>query len=122
MSDPHTPDDLDSLPGRVEDAIYSPDSVLVNGQWRRQTWQQLAEERDAEITRLRKFERLVLDLDRNEGGRHEGDADVGDPSGVSQGNFRGIRTGDVIGHSLGGHPYRMPERGKRHDPDAWISR
>jgi hypothetical protein len=67
------------------------------------------------------FRRMVSDLDRNENGRHEGDADVGDPSGVSQGNPR-MKTGDVIGYMLGGHPYVMPPRGKRHDPAAWIAR
>jgi hypothetical protein len=62
---------------------------------------------------------MIIDLDRNENGRHEGDADVGDPTGVSQGNPR-LRTGDVLGYDLGGRPYVMPARGRRHDPTAWV--
>ena len=116
-------DDFADLPSRVEDAIYSPVSVLVDGEWRRQTWRQLAEERAEEIARLRKFERMVLDIDRNANGRHEGDADVGDRDGVSQGNPLPLTTGSTLGYGLGGgHRYVMPERGKRHDPDAWIVR
>jgi hypothetical protein len=72
-----------------------------------------------EELRLRKFGTMVRDLDRNENGRHEGDADVGDPSGVSRGNPR-LRTGGVLGYTIGGRPYVMPERGRRHDPDAWL--
>jgi hypothetical protein len=107
-------------------AIYSDQSALIPGEdgvstWQRIPWRQLAEERAEEIARLRKFEGLVLDLDRNENGRHEGDADVGDPTGVSQGNPL-MHAGDVIGYRLGGHPYVMPERSQRYDPSAWGAR
>ena len=47
--------------------------------------------------------------------------DVGDPTGVSQGNPR-LHAGDVLGYDIGGRPYVMPERGKRHDPAAWGAR
>jgi hypothetical protein len=77
---------------------------------------------NAERLQLQKFARMVSDLDRNEHGRHEGDADAGDPSGASQGNPL-LRTGDTLGYGLGGGiRYVMPERGRRHDPDAWIVR
>lgn len=105
-------------------AIYSPTSTLVNhadgtSEWRRLTWAQLWQDQQEEIARLRKFERMVCDLDRNQNGRHEGDIDTG---GTSQGNPR-LHTGDVLGYGLGGSVrYVMPERGRRHDPDAWIVR
>lgn len=71
---------------------------------------------NAELLHLQKFATMVADLDRNEHGRHEGDIDGSAPS---QGNPR-LQTGDVLGYSLGGAwRYVMPERGKRHDPDAW---
>jgi hypothetical protein len=79
------------------------------------------DEARAEIQNLGRFRRMVSDLDRNEHGRHEGDADVGDPTGVSQGNPR-LHTGDVLGYDIGGRPYVMPERGKRHDAQAWGAR
>jgi hypothetical protein len=73
---------------------------------------------DVNRHRLRQFQRMVNDLDRNENGRHEGDVDCGDPTGVSQGNPR-LHTGDILGYDIGGRPYVMPPRGQRHDPDAW---
>jgi hypothetical protein len=70
----------------------------------------------AEKLHLQKFATMVSDLDRNEHGRHEGDVDGSQPS---LGNPR-VQTGDVLGYSLGGSwRYVMPERGRRHDPDAW---
>lgn len=85
------------------------------------TWKELADQRETEIGRLRWWQQMVADLDRNENGRHEGDADYGDPTGISQGNPQ-LRTGDILGYDIGGHPYVMPERGKRHNPDAWGAR
>lgn len=65
------------------------------------------------------FQRMVLDLTRNEHGRHEGDADVGDVTGVSRGNPF-LKEGDIIGFSIGGRwKYVVPARGKRHDVEAW---
>lgn len=104
------------------DTEYNPD--IYSNTWKenkRLTWRELSEEQQEEIWRLRKFQRMVNDLDRNEHGRHEGDADVGDPTGVSHGNPR-LKTGDILGYQLGGIPYVMPERGKRHDPKAWGAR
>jgi hypothetical protein len=84
------------------------------------TWRQVAEDRAADLSRLQPFVTLINDLDRNPNGRHEGDADVGDPTGVSHGNPR-LRTGDVLGWDIGGTAYVMPPRGLRHDPTAWRS-
>ena len=50
---------------------------------------------------------LLADLDRNAHGRHAGDVDSGDPTGVSQGNPH-LPPGTVIGYSLSGDPYVMP--------------
>jgi hypothetical protein len=105
-------------------AVYSDSSVgeTVNGEhtWRRLTWRELAEERQQEITRLRAWQSLWSDLDRNPNGRHEGDADVGEAGGISQGNPR-VTTGDVVGYRLGGKPIIMPPRDKRADPEAWLA-
>ena len=107
----------------LDPAVYSNVSTWRDGGMVQLTWQQLAEQHAEEIRRLRKFERMVSDLDRNENGRHEGDADVGDRDGVSQGNPLPLTTGSTLGYGLGGSiRYVMPERGKRHDPDAWIVR
>lgn len=103
-------------------AVYSDSSIgeVVDGEhmWRRLTWKEVAEEREQQVQRLRGFQAIVADLDRNPNGRHEGDADVDDPTGVSQGNPK-FTTGDVVGYQLGGKPYLMPPRGKRSDPQAW---
>lgn len=111
MTEPYDPD------------VYSDRSTGVPGSLaiRRMTWRELAEDFREKLGELELFRQMVIDLDRNEHGRHEGDADVGDPSGVSQGNPR-LHTGDVLGYGLGGAPYVMPERGKRHDPRAWGAR
>lgn len=114
-----TDDDLDP-------AIYSPQSAWVpdptregGGSWRRETWREVAEQLAAQIVEQQRWVILVADLDRNVNGRHEGDADVGDPTGVSQGNPL-LPTGTVLGYSLGGSwQYVMPPRGERHKVDAW---
>lgn len=114
-----TDDDLDPQ-------VYSPESVWVpdddrpeGGYWQPQTWQQIAAERAGRIAELERWRTMVADLDRNEHGRHEGDADVGDPTGVSQGNPL-LPAGTVLGYSLGGSwQYVMPERGQRHRIEAW---
>jgi len=73
----------------------------------------------AELTRLRAFALLVSDLDRNRNGRHEGDVDSGEPTGVSQGN-PSMPTGAWIGTTMSGHQIVVPPRNLRHDPEAWI--
>lgn len=110
---------------QYDPAIYSPTSVgeVVDGEhtWRRLTWAEVAEQQEKELARLRLFQQIVSDLDRNPNGRHEGDADVGAQGGISQGNPRFI-TGDVVGYQLGGRPILMPPREKRSDPAAWLQR
>ncbi len=105
-------------------AVYSrtgqwvPDDTPDGGHMEWFTWKELAQRQQEQINRLRLFQSLVLDLDRNPNGRHEGDADVGSPTGISQGNPK-LLTGDVVGYGIGGHPILMPPRDKRHDPTAW---
>lgn len=103
------------------DDVYSDTSVFDSetGDMRRLTWRELADERRKEVNRLSRFATMVGDLDRNEHGRHEGDVDGND---VSDGNPH-IRPGETFAYSLhGAVEYRMPERGQRHDPDAWAVR
>ena len=82
------------------------------------TWRDLAQQRYIEIQELQAFQQIVVDLDRNENGRHEGDADIGTPGGISRGNPL-IRPGEVLGYAVGGRPYVMPPRGRMHDAAAW---
>jgi hypothetical protein len=107
-----------------EDEIFSPYNTWVaddspeGGKSVPMTWKEIAESRYEAMQDLHRFKRILVDLDRNEHGRHEGDVDIGDPSGYSQGNPR-LKTGDILGYSLGGGKYIMPPREKRHDPTAW---
>lgn len=85
----------------------------------RQTWQQLYERERERNRELEDCQTLLSDLSRNANGRHEGDSDVGDPTGASQGNPH-LQTGDVIGYSI--HrtwKYVVPEPHLRRDPRAW---
>ena len=86
-----------------------------------QTWKQLYEREHQEVVRLQGFARMLNDLDRNTSGRHEGDVDGYDPTGVSQGNPH-LSTGMVIGYSIAGwrRPYVVPEARLRGDLEAWI--
>lgn len=88
---------------------------------KRFTWKELYMESLDELEKLHLFRRIVLDLDRNAGGRHEGDSDVADPRGISQGNPN-LKTGGILGYNIRGGAYIMPERGKRHDPKEWGAR
>ncbi|WP_242890768.1 hypothetical protein [Actinomadura litoris] len=77
---------------------------------------------------LRRLARIVADLDRCPHGRHEGDTCIGwtgpdtyqggCEGGVSLGNPH-LQTGDHLGYAYSASPYVMPERGRRHDPEAW---
>lgn len=84
-------------------------------------WREIAQQYAEENKRLRGFQKIISDLDRNENGRHEGDNDYGDQTGVSRGNPR-IWSDRVIGYDIGSRPYIMPERENRHDPEAWMPR
>ena len=48
--------------------------------------------------------RLLVDLDRNEHGRHQGDTDVGDPTGWSQGNPFALDPDTRLGTTMLGEP------------------
>jgi hypothetical protein len=89
--------------------------------YRQLTWQEKCEQLEAENRRLQGFARMIRDLSRNEYGRHEGDADFNDPTGISQGNPH-IGVGEVFGYSIGGHrrAYARPIRELEGDPEAWI--
>lgn len=92
-------------------------NVTINGE--RQTWQQLYEREHARVLELEGYRIMLADLSRNEHGRHQGDGDVYDPSGMSQGNPH-LKTGDVIGYTLGGtSKYVVPEPRLRGDIRAW---
>lgn len=94
-----------------------------DGTFRPLPWSRVARDAEEELRTLRRFRSLLMDLDRNENGRHEGDVDFGDPTGVSQGNPH-LRPGAVIGYTIGGDrmPIVMPDRAHRHDPAAWTPR
>ncbi len=71
---------------------------------------------------------LMLDLDRCEHGRHEGDVCFG-CGGPSLGNpLMGSQDGRAayevvprqIGFTISGTPIVVPERGEMHLPDAWL--
>jgi hypothetical protein len=104
-------------------AVYSNQgTVRPGGGVHYLTWRQLAEQQEEELRSLRRWRSLMLDLDRNRNGRHQGDADVGDPSGVSQGNPH-LPTGAVIGYTIAGErvPIVHPPREDRHRPEAWLA-
>lgn len=101
----------------MSDDIYS--SSTVNGV--RLTWKELAEYCQAELVKAQKFQGILFDLDRNEHGRHEGDADGYDPSGISQGNPH-LPSGSVIGYNISGRAYVRPHWVDVLNPEAWIAK
>lgn len=66
------------------------------------------------------FGKILMDLDRCQHGRHQGDAcgPADACSGTSAGNPH-LRPGDVIGYGLRGDLIVMPDRDHKHDPAAW---
>lgn len=101
----------------VEESMTDLSNVTIDGE--RQTWQQLYERERVKVLDLEGYRIMLADLDRNEHGRHEGDGDVYDPSGMSQGNPH-LATGQVIGYSLhGSWKYVVPEPRLRGDLAAW---
>ncbi|MYU24502.1 hypothetical protein [Streptomyces sp. SID8352] len=66
---------------------------------------------------------ILIDLDRCQHGRHQGDAcgPDGACTGASAGNPH-LRPGAVIGYSLRRDPIVMPDRDHKHDPAAWRGR
>lgn len=65
----------------------------------------------------RELAHILLDLDRCEHSRHQGD-DCADCGGRSHGNPH-AQPGDVIGYSLRRGEIVMPDRDHKHDPAAW---
>ena len=70
-----------------------------------------------ELRRLRAAANLLSDLDRSPAGRHKGDRESQDPSGVSQGNPL-LPPGTHVGYDLGGRRLIVPENPA--DPKAWV--
>jgi hypothetical protein len=76
------------------------------------------------LNRARAFERICMDLDRCEHGRHEGDVCDG-CGGASHGNpfhYNEI-SGDPlpIGYTIDGKEIIIPGRDDKYDPAKWIS-
>lgn len=111
------PDELVTVP--AADYLSNQGTVQEGGGITYWTWREVAARQEEELARLRAFQRIVSDLDRNPNGRHEGDADVGAQGGVSTGNPRFL-TGEVVAWQIGGKPIVMPPRERRHDPAAWL--
>ena len=84
------------------------------------TWKELYERERQRVIELERYQIMLSDLDRNEAGRHQGDSDVGDPTGISQGN-PWLRTGQAIGYTIhGNRKYVVPEPHLRRNLDAWL--
>lgn len=86
---------------------------------KRLTWREKCEHLEAENRRLQGFATIVADLSRNRSGRHEGDSDFNDPTGISQGNPH-LAVGQVFGYGIHGYTaYARPARHEEGDPGAW---
>lgn len=92
-------------------------TFTVNG--KPKTWREMYEAEREQNQDYSRWRTMVSDLDRNENGRHEGDADSGDPSGTSQGNPL-MPTGTTIGWTIYGQPYVVPEPRERGRIEAWL--
>jgi hypothetical protein len=68
---------------------------------------------------LRKLHGLLGELDRSPNGRHEGDAESQDPTGISQGNPY-LRPGTRIGTHISGKAIVVPGWRDLTNADAWI--
>lgn len=109
-------------------AIAEAEGLLSNvtrgGQ--RLTWRELAEDRAEVADRLAAWGQICADLDRCEHGRHEDD-DCFACHGRSRGNpflpggGQGPSTsyGHRIGTTINGRPIVIPERARKHLPEAW---
>lgn len=64
--------------------------------------------------------KVLMDLDRCQHGRHQGDAcgPADACTGISAGNPH-LRPGQVIGYGLRGDPIVMPDRDHKSDPSCW---
>ena len=75
--------------------------------------------RKGEIAQGKAALALLGELDRSAHGRHEGDAESQDPTGISQGNQL-LPAGTHIGHHISGRRIVVPPWRQLTDPDAWI--
>ena len=73
------------------------------------------------LRRLQNSALLLNDLDRSEVGRHKGDVENQDPSGVSQGN-KFLTEGQRIGTTISGKPIYYPyfDKADLSDADLWL--
>jgi hypothetical protein len=71
----------------------------------------------AGMTKAERFMNILLDLDRCEHGRHEGDVCLG-CGGPSVGNTL-ICPGETIGFGLDGGYIVMPSHCDKYEPEAW---
>ena len=74
---------------------------------------------DDQWHRTSELARILSDLNRSPAGRHQGDAEYQDPSGVSQGNPL-LPVGTHIGFTMTGLHIVVPPRERMHDPEAWV--
>lgn len=100
-------------------------NISVGG--RRLTWRERAAELQQVANRARGLADLLLDLNRCEHGRHEGDAcegcadfSTGNPVALGPTASRVLDVPErTIGFGPEGLPIVVPERARVHDPDAW---
>jgi len=64
------------------------------------------------------FAQILIDLDRCEHGRHQGDPCFDCPDGLSAGNPY-MKTGEVIGFGYDGGLILLPDKGVKTNPEAW---
>lgn len=105
-----TLDNLGDLPERQDCVCPSGIAISEGDEYRPLTWQEAYErERDRGYA-LGDLVTLLLDLDRCEHGRHEGDH-CSACKGPSHGNPR-VNPDRIIGYTLDAKPIRVPKRGE----------
>lgn len=94
-------------------------NVAVDG--RQLTWREAAAHWRDLARVFEQFRSLLLDLDRCEHGRHEGDNCTG-CAGPSHGNPLLVSQGRQVGFTLDGASIVVPQREQRHVHEAWVRR
>lgn len=82
------------------------------------TWKERVEHEQKQKFLLQEAARFMSDLDRSPSGRHQGDGEYQDPTGISQGNPH-LKVGQIIGYSMRGKPYIVPEAPFRGNLRSW---
>lgn len=100
--------------GHDHDAEMS--NLTVGG--KRLTWKEAAEHYMTQTHEARRFKTLLLDLDRCEHGRHEGDV-CSSCGGPSHGNPAVQER--HLGYDLSGRPIVIPDRHRSHIAEAWLA-